>query len=161
MGKVIVKQGFFGWGRPIEKWYCDQCGVECRNQFCAEPKMYCRTCANSIDPDIVHMWPEDDIVREYMEKHFFIDTSDGKQKLIESCNACLGLLVVVRSGLEFHRIHYRLGSPHPSSRNFPCIDHAGYNEHGKVKIQCSCEHSFIVVGHPNASTKKPTLSTKS
>lgn len=145
MGKVIVKQGFLGMGRPIEKWYCDQCGVECQNQFYAEPKMYCRTCANSIDPDIVHMWPRDDIVRSYMGEEFFLDTSDGKQKLVESCNRCLGLLIVARSGSEIQRLYYRLGSPYPSVNNFPCIDHPGYDDRGNVKIQSSCEHDFIAV----------------
>lgn len=146
MGKVIVKQGFLGLGRPLERWYCDQCGVECQNQFYAEPKMYCRSCANSIDPDIVHIWSGDDIVRAYKTDEFFLDTSDKKQKLVESCNRCLGLLLVVRSGSDFQRYYYKLGSPRPSSNNYQCIDHTGYDERGNVKIQCACEHDFIVIG---------------
>ena len=146
MGKVVIKQGILGLGRPLVKWYCDRCGVECQNQFYAEPKMYCRACANSIDPDIVHMWPRDDIVRGYMVDEFFLDTLDGKQKLIESCNRCLGLLVVVRSGSEFQRNHYRLGSSHPSAKNCPCIDHPGYDQSGNVKIQTTCEHDYTVIG---------------
>ena len=146
MGKVVIKQGILGLGRPLVKWYCDRCGVECQNQFYAEPKMYCRACANSIDPDIVHMWPRDDIVRGYMVDEFFLDTLDGKQKLIESCNRCLGLLVVVRSGSEFQRNHYRLGSSHPSAKNCPCIDHPGYDQSGNVKIQTTCEHDCTVIG---------------
>ncbi len=146
MGKVVIKQGILGLGRPLVKWYCDRCGVECQNQFYAEPKMYCRACANSIDPDIVHMWPRDNIVRGYMVDEFFLDTLDGKQKLIESCNRCLGLLVVVRSGSEFLRNHYRLGSSHPSAKNFPCIDHPGYDQSGNVKVQTTCEHDFTVIG---------------
>jgi hypothetical protein len=146
MGKVIIKQGFLGLGRPIEKWYCDKCGVECQNQFYAEPQMYCRSCANAIDPDIVHIWPRDDIVRAYMADDFFLDTADGQQKLVEPCNRCLGLLVVTRLGASFQRWYYRLGSPHPYSANFPCHDHSGYDEHGNVKIQAACEHDFVVIG---------------
>lgn len=146
MGKVITKQGFLGLGRPIVKWYCDRCGVECQNQFYAEPKMYCRACANSIDPDIVHMWPRDEVVRGYMEGEFFVDTSDGKKKLVGSCNLCLGFLLVLRSGEHLQRLYYRLGSSRPSKENFPCIDHPGYDEHGNVKIQSSCKHEFIVIG---------------
>ena len=157
MGKVIIKQGFLGLGRPIEKWYCDQCGAECQNKFYAEPKMYCRSCANSIDPDIVHMWPRDEIVRAYKADEFFLDTSDGKEKLIESCNRCLGLLVVVRSGGHYQRLYYQLVSPRPSSENFPCNDHAGYDERGNVKIQCACEHDFTVV----AASKRLDLEAQS
>lgn len=146
MPKVIIKQGFLGLGRPLEKWYCDKCGIECQNQFYKKPLMYCRDCANLVDSDIVHMWPSDDIVRKYREKDFFVDTKDGQQKLIESCNRCLSLLVVIRSGKHFQRHYYRLGSIRPTTTNFPCINHPGYDEQGNIMVQTSCDHDFIVVG---------------
>lgn len=146
MPKVLIKQGFLGLGRPIEKWYCDKCGVECQNQFYREPRMYCRACANSIDPDIVHMWSRDEVVRSYKAGEFFLDTQDGQRKLIESCNRCLGLLLVRQDDVIFHRRYFRLGSRHPSEANFPCIDHPGYDKDGNVAIQIACEHEFQIVG---------------
>ena len=146
MPKVVIKQGFLGLGRPIEKWYCDKCGVECQNQFYREPQMYCRACANTIDPDIVHMWSRDDIVRSYKADEFFFDTEDGQRKLIESCNRCLGLLLVRQDGSSFHRTYYRLGSPKGSQANFPCVEHPGYSKEGNVTVQTDCEHEFQVMG---------------
>ena len=146
MPKVVVKQGFFGLGRPIERWYCDNCGKECQNQFYREPQMFCRTCANLIDPEIVHMWTRDDIVRSYKTNEFFVDTADGQRKFVDSCNRCLGLLVVRHSGSTFDRDYYRLGSKRPAAQTFPCIDHPGYDQDGNVSLQTYCLHEFQIVG---------------
>lgn len=147
MAKVVTKQGLLGLGRPIERWwYCDKCGVECQNQFSHGPHIYCQSCANNVDPDIVHMWPRDDIVRSYKTGEFFLDTHDGQSKLIESCNRCLGLLVVRKEGTVFNRTYFHLGSAKGSAANFPCNDHPGYDKAGNVALQASCEHTFQVVG---------------
>ena len=146
MPKVVIKQGFLGLGRAIERWYCDKCGVECQNQFYKEPLMYCRACANSLDPDIVHMWPSDDTVRNYMTDEFFVDTQDGERRLIESCNRCLGLLVVRQQGSTVTRTYFHLGSRVGTTKNFPCVDHPGYNAEGNVSLQTDCEHEFQVMG---------------
>ena len=146
MPKIVIKQGLFGLGRPVEKWYCDNCGNECQNQFYREPHMFCRTCANLIDPEIVHMWTRDDIVRTYKTEEFFVDTEDGQRKFVDSCNRCLGLLVVRQSGDSFDRDYYRLGSKHPVARTFPCVDHPGYDKDGNVTLQTSCQHEFQIIG---------------
>lgn len=146
MGKVVVKQGFLGLGRPLTKWYCDKCGTECQDQFWKNKQIFCRNCANSIDPEIVHGWSSDEIVREFKTGEFFRDTADGKEWLVEQCPTCLGLLLVVRSAGQLQRHYYRLGSARPSSESYPCIPHAGYDERGNVNIQAACEHDFIVVG---------------
>lgn len=57
MGKVVIKQGFLGLGRPLEKWCCDQCGAECENRYWQANRVFCLSCANSIDPEIVHDLP--------------------------------------------------------------------------------------------------------
>lgn len=146
MAKVVLKQGFLGLGRPLEKWYCDSCGLECENQFWRDKLVYCRSCANSIDPEIVHGWSSDAIIREFKTDELFLDTSDGKERLIEQCHTCLGLLVVVRSGGQLQRLYYEVGFPRASHTSFPCIPHPGYDERGNVKLQSSCAHSFTTVG---------------
>ena len=146
MPKVLIKQGFLGLGRPIEKWYCDKCSVECQNQFYKEPQMYCRECANSIDPDIVHMWPRDAIVTNYQMDEFFLDTQDNDRKLIESCNRCLGLLLVRQRSSATTRTYFHLGNKMGESKSFPCVDHPGYNSEGNVSIQADCLHDFQVIG---------------
>lgn len=146
MGLVLVKQGFLGLGQPIKKWYCDKCGKECANEYCRGSKDYCRTCANSVDPEIVHMWSPDEIVRKYKGDSFFIDTSDGKEKFIEWCNDCLGLLVVERNGSKYQRFYYRVGSDCPVTVSYQCIPHTGYDKSGNIKKQICCEHKFIIVG---------------
>ena len=146
MGKVVIKQGFLGLGRPLEKWYCDKCGTECQNRHWQDRRVFCRSCANAIDPEIVHGWSSAEIVRDYKNDEFFLDTTDGKSRYIEQCPTCLGLLVVVRTGSHVQRLYYRLGSVQPLATSFPCLPHSGYNEQGHVKIQAACEHNFIVVG---------------
>ncbi len=146
MGRVVAKQGFLGLGRPVERWHCDKCGVECQNQFWKEKHVFCRSCANSIDPEIVHGWSSEEIVREYKSGEFFRDTADGKERLIEQCHTCLGLLLAVRSASQIQRLYYRVGFPRPSAESYPCIPHSGYDEHGNVKIESACDHDFIVVG---------------
>ena len=146
MAKILIKQGFLGMGRPIEKWFCDKCGVGCDNRYYKPPNMYCLPCANDVDPDIVHMWPSEEIVRRFKANDFFCDSADGQRKLIESCNRCLSLLVTTNSGDAFVRKYYKLGSESPLETNFKCVEHPGYDKDGNVGIQTSCEHSFQVVG---------------
>lgn len=146
MAKSVVKQGHFGLGRPLVKWYCDKCGAECQNQFSSGSLMYCRSCANAVDPDIVHMWPREEIARNYMGDEFFTDTHDGQRKLIESCNRCLGLLVICKQGEQFQRTYFRIGSRTGTKTNFPCVDHPGYDVSGNVLLQTDCEHEFQIIG---------------
>lgn len=146
MGKVVTKQGIFGFGHPIVKYYCDKCGTECENQHWQGNHVFCRYCANSIDPEIVHNWSSAENVRDYKNDDFFLDTSDGKSRYIERCSSCLGLLVVVCSESQVKRLYYKLSSFHPFITSFPCIPHSGYNERGNVRIQEACEHEFTVVG---------------
>jgi len=146
MGKVVSKQGFLGLDRPLEKWYCDECGVECENRCWKGNKVFCRSCANKIDPEIVHGWSSAEIVREYKKDEFFHDTADAAERLIEQCHTCLGILVVVRPANQLKRLYYRLGCSQPSPQSHPCIPHLGYNEAGNVKIQETCDHDFVVIG---------------
>lgn len=146
MGKVVTKQGFLGIGRPLVTYYCDKCGAQCENRHCQGDHIFCRPCANLVNPEIVHNWSSDESVRDYKSDEFFLDTSDGKKRYIEQCSSCLGLLVVVLSGSYCQRLYYELGSSRTSTISLPCISHSGYNEHGDVRIQEACEHEFIVIG---------------
>ena len=101
MPKVLIKQGFLGLGRPIEKWYCDKCGVECQNLFYREPRMYCRACANSIDPDIVHMWSRDEVVRSYKTGEFFLDPRTAKENSSSLVTAAWAYCLCVRMTWSF------------------------------------------------------------
>lgn len=146
MGKVLIKQGFLGLGRPIEKWFCDKCGAECRNQYWKEQQVFCRTCANALDPEIVHNWTSDELVRKYKENEFFHDTSDGTDRYVEQCLTCLSLLVVARSAGSFRRYYYQLKSSSPTESTFPCIEHTGYDDQGNIRIHNACAHDFVIVG---------------
>ena len=115
MGRVLKKTGLFGLGKPKELWYCDSCNVECLNKYYKEPHMYCRSCANSIDPLVVHGWSSDEILNEYQKHEFFTDTSTNMEIYIDHCLECLSVVVVEHNRTDYQRRYYTLSLIHISS----------------------------------------------
>ncbi len=163
MGKVIRKT-FLGLGKSVEEYYCDKCGKQlplgCRfydqnsyDEDYKNVKIYCGSCGNSIDYEIVHSMGNIKGIEEFELENFFKDTQDGKEKYIEQCNRCQGLTVYRKLS---HKVtfegYYQVGFKEPQHKLFKCHDIAkevGY-KNGELKSQTECHHSWVTI----ATSKK-------
>lgn len=138
MGKMIRKTGFLGFGKPIEEFYCDKCGVRMKESFYDEAPLYCAKCADILGLPGSHSWTPFNI-------EYFNDTRDGIEKHVASCNRCFGLTIHTKMQSGVIQVYYQVGHKEPQQKDFDCVHYEMSYINGHVKSQVECHHSWVTV----------------